>query len=91
LVNTLSEWAKKLFSSPGPEQRNEVCETDSHVELLLQMDDSKQKKKQHNGFPEYISKVILPYTSDLGESLKRILEKHRNEISSNLQLNHAQS
>jgi len=35
-----------------------------------------KKKKQHNGFSEFISKVILPYTTDLGESLKRIMEKH---------------
>jgi len=28
---------------PKPEQRNEVCETDSLVEWLPQMDDSKQK------------------------------------------------
>jgi len=31
--------------SPGPEQRHEVCETDSHVQLLPQMDDTKQKEE----------------------------------------------
>jgi len=49
-----------------------------------------KKKKQHNGFSEFISKVILPCTTDLGESSKRILEKHRKRtICSNLQLNQA--
>ena len=45
VVNTLFERAKKLSSTAGPEQQNEVCETDSHVELLPQKDDSKQKEE----------------------------------------------
>jgi len=36
-----------------------------------------KKKKQNNGFSVLISKVILPCTAGSGESLKRILEKHR--------------
>jgi len=46
VVSILLERAEKTFlHSPGREQRNEVCETDSHVELLPQMDDSKQKEE----------------------------------------------
>jgi len=41
------------------------------------MDDSKQKDETTQRVFEFISKVILPYTIDLGETLKRILEKHR--------------
>jgi len=29
-----------------------------------------KKNKQHNGFSEFISKVILPHTINLGETLK---------------------
>jgi len=36
-----------------------------------------KKKKQHYKSPEFRSKVILLYTPDLGETLKRILERHR--------------
>jgi len=36
-----------------------------------------KKKKQHDGFSEFLSEVIVPCTTDLGEFLKRILEKHR--------------
>jgi len=36
-----------------------------------------KQKKQHNRSPEFRSKVILPYSVDLGETLKRILERHR--------------
>ena len=55
-----------------------------------------KKKKQHNGFSEFISKGILPYTTDLGESLKRIMEKHRKRTSylqaySSLHINQAKS
>jgi len=35
------------------------------------------RKKQHNRSPEFKPKVILPYTVELGETLKRILERHR--------------
>jgi len=46
VVNTLFERAKKLFSTAQDlQQRNEICETDFHVELLPQMDDSKQKEE----------------------------------------------
>ena len=41
VVNTFFERTKKLLHGRGPEQRNEVRETGSHVELLPQMDDSK--------------------------------------------------
>ena len=37
------------------------------------------KKKQYNRFSAFISEVILPYTTILGESFKRILEKHRKQ------------
>ena len=36
-----------------------------------------KKKKQYNRPPEFRSKVVLPYSADLGETLKRILERHR--------------
>ena len=36
-----------------------------------------KKKKQYNRSPEFRSKVVLPYSADLGETLKRILERHR--------------
>jgi len=32
-----------------------------------------KRKKQHNRSPELRSEVILPYTADLEETLKRIL------------------
>jgi len=32
----------------------------------------------HNISLELLSKVILPYTDNLGETLKHFLEKHRN-------------
>ena len=43
------------------------------------MDDKGQdkKKKQFNRPPEFRSEVVLPYSADLGETLKRILEGHR--------------
>jgi len=45
-----------------------------------------KKKKQHNGFSNFISKVISPYTTDLVESLKRNVEKQcKRTISSSLQ------
>jgi len=51
VVNSLFERAKKTFlHSPRPKKRNEVCETDTHVEWLPQMDDPKQKK-QHSETP----------------------------------------
>jgi len=37
----------------------------------------KQQQQKHNGFHYFMSKVMLPYTTDLGGSLKRLLEKHR--------------
>jgi len=39
-----------------------------------------KKKKQHNRSLEFISNIILPCTADLGETLKRILERHRIRI-----------
>jgi len=36
-----------------------------------------KKKKQYNRPPEFRSKVILPHSADLGETLKQILERHR--------------
>jgi len=35
-----------------------------------------KKKKQHDRLPQFRSKVFLPYTADLGETLKCILERH---------------
>jgi len=35
------------------------------------------ERRKYNRPPEFRSKVILPYSADLGETLKRILEKHR--------------
>ena len=40
------------------------------------MDDKDKKKKQYNR-PGFRSKVVLPYSADLGETLKRIRERHR--------------
>jgi len=37
---------------------------------------SKQKGETTQRFSEFISEVILSYTTDLGESLKQITEKH---------------
>jgi len=52
-----------------------------------------KKKTKHNGFSEFISKGILPYTIDLGESLKRIMEKHnkRTIFKTTVHLNQAKS
>jgi len=36
-----------------------------------------KKKKQYSRSPDFRSKVVLPYSADLGETLKRILERHR--------------
>ena len=36
-----------------------------------------KKKKQYNRPPGFRSKVVLPYSEDLGETLKRILGRHR--------------
>jgi len=35
-----------------------------------------RKKKQHNRSPEFKSKIVLPYSADLEETLKWILERH---------------
>ena len=35
-----------------------------------------KNKKEYNRPPEFRSKVVLPYSADLGETLKRILERH---------------
>ena len=48
-----------------------------HAKWMIQ-----NKKLQHNRFSEFISKVILPCATDLGESSKRILEKRRKRIIS---------
>ena len=40
------------------------------------MDDKDKKKKQYNRPPGFKSKVVLPCSADLGETLKRILERH---------------
>jgi len=46
VVSTPFERDKKTFlHSSGPEQRDKVCETDSHVGWLPQMDYSKQKEE----------------------------------------------
>jgi len=76
--NILFELAKEL-SSTAQDLNSEM----NYVKRTLMLNCSPEwmiqnkKKKQHNGFSEVISKVILPYTTDLGESSKRILEKHR--------------
>jgi len=36
-----------------------------------------KKKKQYSRSPDFRSKVVLPYSADLGETLKRILKRHR--------------
>jgi len=36
-----------------------------------------KKKKHYNRPPEFRSKVVLPYSADVGETLKRILERHQ--------------
>jgi len=52
VLNTLFKRNEKF--PPQPEQRNEVCETDSHVELLPQMDDSKQEETTQRILGVYI-------------------------------------
>ena len=79
MVNTLFERDKKL-SSTAQDLNNEM----KYVKRTLILNCypkwtiQHKKKKPHNEFFEFISKVILPYTTDLGESLNRFLEKHRN-------------
>ena len=78
VVNTLLERAKKL-SSTMQDLNREL----KYVKRTLLLNDypkrriKTKKKKQYNRPPEFRSKVVLPYSADLGETLKRILEKHR--------------
>ena len=78
VVNNLLEQARKL-SSTAQDLNNELkC-----VKGILLLNGypkwmiKNKQKKQHNRSPEFRSKVILPYSVDLGETLKRILERHR--------------
>jgi len=78
VVNILLERAKELFSTAqdlnsGMKYVKRTLVLNCYPKWMIQ----NKKNKQHNGFSEFISKVILPCTTDLGESLKRILEKHR--------------
>ena len=77
MVNTFFERAKKLSSTAQVLNSEMKCVKRT---LLLMNGYPKwmiqnKKKKQHNGFSEVISEVLLPYTTDLGKSLKRIMEK----------------
>jgi len=78
VVNTLLERAKKL-SSTTQDLNSEL----KYVKRTLLLNGypkwmiKDKKKKQYNRPAEFRSKVVLPYTADLGETLKRILERHR--------------
>jgi len=77
VVNTLFQRAKKL-SSTAQDLNNEL----KYVKRTLLLNGYpkwiiKNRKKQHNRSPELRSKIVLPYSADLGETLKRILERHR--------------
>ena len=78
-VNTLLEGAKKTFlRSPGSEQWIDIMWSGLSCWMVIRSGLFKNKtKKQHNRSPEFRSKAILPYTADLREIVKRILEKHR--------------
>jgi len=73
VVNTLLERAKKLSSTT--QDLNSELKFVKRTLLLNGYPD--EKKKQYNRPPEFRSKVVLPYSANLGETLKRILERHR--------------
>jgi len=68
VVNTLLERAKNF-----PKYVKRTLLLNGHPQWMIK----NKKKKQHNRSPEFKSKVILPYTADLGKILKRILGRHR--------------
>ena len=77
MVNTIFEPAKKLSStilalttklSMWNGLSSLLATPKGHIQT--------KKKKQYNGFCEFISNIILACTTDLGETLKRFLEKH---------------
>ena len=78
VVNTLFQRAKKL-SSTAQDLNSEL----KYVKRTLLLNGypkwiiKNRKKKQHSRSPEFRSKIVLPYSADLGETLKRILERHR--------------
>jgi len=78
VVNTLLDRAKKL-SSTTQGLNSEL----KYVKRTLLFNGypkwmiKDKKKKQYNRPPEFRSKVVLPYSADLGETLKSILERHR--------------
>ena len=77
VINTLLEQAKKL-SSTTQDQNSEL----KYVKRTLLLNGypkwmiKDKKKKQYNRSPEFRSKVVLPYSADLGETSKGILERH---------------
>ena len=76
--NTLLERAKQL-SSTAQDRNSEL----KYVKRTLLLNGypkwmiKDKKKKQYNRPPEFRSKVVLPYSADLGETLKQILEWYR--------------
>jgi len=78
VFNTLFQRAKKL-SSTAQDLDSEL----KYVKRTLLLNGypkwiiKNRRKKQHNRSPEFRSKIVLPYSADLGETLKRILESHR--------------
>jgi len=77
VVNTLLDRAKKL-SSTTQGLNSEL----KYVKRTLLFNGYpkwmiKDKKKKQYNRPEFRSKVVLPYSADLGETLKSILERHR--------------
>jgi len=76
--NTLFQRAKKL--SPTAQDLNSELKYMKRTLLLNGYPKwiiKNRKKKQHSRSPEFRSKIVLPYAADLGETLKRILERHR--------------
>ena len=76
-----------------PNRPDRIGQTENSCTCYSKWMIQNEKKEQHNGFSEFISKVILPCTTDLGESLKQIMEKHhkRNIFKPTVYLNQAQS
>jgi len=77
VVNTLFQRAKKL-SSTAQDLNSEL----KYVKRTLLLNGYlkwifKNRKKQHNRSPEFRSKIVFPYSADLGETLKQNLERHR--------------
>jgi len=58
-ITLFSNGLKTFLHSPGPEQRNKVCETDSHVELLTKWMIQNKEQKQHDGFSKFIRKLAV--------------------------------